>query len=111
MPANNLACMLADTQQSLDFAARLALGELPDHPDVNDTMGWVYYQRGQAGRAIPFFQRVLDLAPENAIVDYHLGLSQTREGLVSEARISLDRALELAPSYEAARMARAELGG
>ncbi|MEO7271633.1 MAG: tetratricopeptide repeat protein, partial [Vicinamibacterales bacterium] len=55
MAANNLAYMNAEAGTDLDMAlqlARTAVSTAPEEPDVNDTLGWVYYKRDMANLAI-----------------------------------------------------------
>ena len=53
--SNNLAYMDAEAGTNLDIAlnrAQTAKAALPDDPDVNDTLGWVYVKRGLPALAV-----------------------------------------------------------
>lgn len=61
--ANNLASTLADQGQNLDEAQRLAeaaLSTRPDNIQYLDTLGWVYYRKGDQNRARQIYQRLSD---------------------------------------------------
>ena len=56
--ANNLAWLYADQNARLDTALQLAQtaeGQIPDRPEVDDTLGWVYDKKGLATLAIASF--------------------------------------------------------
>jgi len=72
--ANNLAWMMAEDGR-LDEAmkyATVAAEELPDLPEAQDTLGWVYLRKNLPGHAQTSFQRALNLAPQNATYKQHL---------------------------------------
>lgn len=96
--ANNLAYMHAEAGTNLDVAlnlAQAAKSELPDDPDVNDTLGWVYYKRNLANLALEPLQRSISKEPRNALYRYHLGLAYLKVGDTKNARTSLEQALRL----------------
>ena len=59
--------------------------------------------------ALPIFRRLVEATPFVAQAHLHLGVTLTRLGRLPEARLALDRALELAPGLDAARDLRAQL--
>lgn len=98
--ANNLAYLLADEGQELGEALQLAQTakrRLPDDPYVMDTLGWVYYKRGLYDSAIAEFSASLEKMPDNATVQYHLGMALHQKGDAERARAALERALALDP--------------
>lgn len=110
--ANNLAYLYASDGEKLDVAlslAQTAKNAQPDDPDVNDTLGWVYYKRGLPTLAIPPFEQSIKAAPENPIYHYHLGLAYLQMGDHLKARTALERALELQPDFDGAAEARKAL--
>ena len=107
--ANNLAYLYADRDHNLEEAlslARAAAVHLKDHPAVSDTVGWVYYKKGQPELAIPQFQASVDKEPTNAVFQYHLGLAYVKVGDPVKARRALEEALRLSPSFNGADEAR-----
>ena len=81
--ANNLAWIYAENGGNLDIAlqlARTAVGQLPDHAAVNDTLGWIYYRKNLATLAIGPLQTSVEREPENPVFHYHLGLAYARTG-------------------------------
>ena len=98
--ANNLAWIYAEEGQNLDVALQLAQtakAQLPDRPEVNDTLGWVYYKKGLATLAIPPFRDSVEKAPKSAVYQYHLGLAYAKAGDKDGARKALEAALQLDP--------------
>ena len=110
--ANNLAWLYAESGERLDAALQLALrakARLPDSPEVDDTVGYVHYKRNSAAQAIPFFERSVKAAPNNATYHFHLGLALAKANDPTRARQHLTRALELKADFDGANEARALL--
>ena len=77
--ANNLAWMYLEDAR-LDEALRYALvakEELRRTPEVNDTLGWIYYQRNQPKEAVALLSEAVDARPDNVLYREHL--KQARE--------------------------------
>ena len=108
--SNNLAYALAKTGGNLDVAlslAQTARRSMPNSPNVADTLGWVFYQRGAYRSAIDSFLEALKLTEtsrslENPTVHFHLGLAYEKTGQNGLARRHLERVLKLAPNYSEA---------
>ncbi len=115
--ANNLAYLLAKNgsgPSDLDRAKELALTAVrlkPERPDVIDTLGWVHYQRGEIDLAIAELERAMELAPDSAIINYHLGLALKKANRTQEALEKLQKALssDAFSEREAAEKALAEI--
>jgi Flp pilus assembly protein TadD len=110
--ANNLAWLYAEGGHNLDVALQLAQtakAKLPDHPDVNDTLGWIYYKKELATLAIKPLQESIAAAPTNSTYHYHLGLAYAKAGDISNARRSFDRALKHGPPADSASEIRSAL--
>jgi predicted Zn-dependent protease len=104
--SNNLAWIYAEEGARLDDALRLAqaaLTRLPDNPDVNDTLGWIYIKRDLPALAIPAFEKSVEKAPENATYHYHLAMALSKGGDRKRARESAQQALKLKPDYAEAQ--------
>ena len=96
--ANNLAWIYAEQNLNLETALQLAetaKGKLRDVPQVDDTLGWVYYKKGLFPLAISSFERSVKGDPKNAGYHYHLGLAYAKSGDKVKARESLQKAAEL----------------
>jgi tetratricopeptide (TPR) repeat protein len=101
--ANNLAWLYAERGGNLDVAlnlAQTAAQEAPDRPEINDTLGWVYYKKDLLGQAIAALQRSVEKDPTNPIYRYHLGVAYTKNGDWDKAKQSLERALTLTPNFD-----------
>jgi tetratricopeptide (TPR) repeat protein len=107
--ANNLAWLYAEQGGSLDTAlalAQTAKAQLPNQPEVNDTLAWIYYRKNLPALAIPLLRESIEREPGNAIYHYHLGLAYARSGDRARAREALTRALRLRPEFDGAAEAR-----
>ena len=114
--SNNLAWLYATSGGNLDVALTLAQSakkQLPDQPEVNDTLGWIYYRKGLFRLALDALEQSVRKDPDNALYLYHLGLTYAGQGENAKARQTLQRALALNPRFDGADNARrvaAELG-
>ena len=107
--ANNLAWIYAQDGGNLDIALQLAQtakSQLPDQPEFNDTLGWIYYKKDLATLAIPPLQQSVEKDPKNPVYHYHLGLAYAKSGDKGKAKSSLEQALKLKPDFEGAAEAR-----
>ncbi len=101
--ANNLAWLYAEGGGNLDIALQLAQTaktQLPDRPEVDDTLGWVYYRKNLPNLAVPPLQRSVEANPKNPIYHYHLGLAHLKNGNEKAAESALRQALRLDPGFE-----------
>jgi predicted Zn-dependent protease len=100
--ANNLAWIYAEEGDKLDEALRLAqsaASRLQDNPEVQDTIGWIYYKKELPALAIPAFEKSVEKAPENPSYHYHLGLAYQKAGDPIRARAAAQQALKIKPDY------------
>ncbi len=111
---NNLAYLLAEGGNDLDRAldlAQEAKRELPDNPNSADTLGWVLYKKGIPEAAVGYLREAeAGFPPDHrdlGVVRYHLALAYEAQGEPSQARETLERALQ---QLEKARAAAAEAG-
>jgi tetratricopeptide (TPR) repeat protein len=110
--ANNLAYMLAEGDKNIDEAlefARTAKAKASDDPNVADTLGWIYYKKGLYDSAVGEFRDSLKKLPDNALVNYHLGLALYRKGDTQKAKEVLEQALDLDGNFDGADNARSIL--
>jgi tetratricopeptide (TPR) repeat protein len=123
-PPNNAAWLYASRGRDLDEALSLArkAQELVTRnpsfatlrPGILDTLGFVHYRRGEYAQAEPLFRQAADLATNDVVVQYHLGLTYHRLGRDNEAATWLRRSLQGGGKFAEADQARkllAELGG
>lgn len=107
--ANNLAWLYAEHGEKLDMAlelAQTAKKKLPEHPDVNDTLGWVFYKMNLENQAITSFKQSVSARPNNAVYHFHLGLAYAKAGDETNARRALEQALKLTPDFDGSVEAR-----
>jgi putative PEP-CTERM system TPR-repeat lipoprotein len=110
--ANNLAWMYAEKGGNLDVAlhlAQTAQKRLPDVPEVNDTLGFIYVKKNLAPLAISSLKVSAEKDPSNALYHYHLGLAYASAGDKTHAKQSLTRALALKPDFDGAQDAKDKL--
>jgi len=98
---NYLGYTYAEMGVQLDEAERLIRRALDIEPDDGfyvDSLGWVYYQRGDYPRAVEQLERAVELASEDPTVAEHLGDAYDRGGHPRDAlrvyRDALARAKE-----------------
>jgi Tfp pilus assembly protein PilF len=106
--ANNLACLYTDKREKLDVALQLAQRakqQLPGDPRVNDTLGWIYYQKKLSELAIASLHESVTRDPSNALHQYHLGMAYIQAGDWLKARQPLEKAL-LKPDFTGVDQAR-----
>jgi len=75
--------MYASRGEQLDRAlqlAKAAVAEVPDHPDFNDTLAFVYLKKQLASLAIPPLRLAIEKEPGNPAFHYHLGLALSQTG-------------------------------
>ena len=107
--ANNLAYIWAEQGEHLSEALRLAQKAknfLPDDPRVADTLGWVYFKLGLYDDAIREFSESIEKLPDNATVQFHLGMTYYKKGDRNRAKLALKRALHLDEHFQEADQAK-----
>ncbi len=87
---NYLGYTYADMGIRLDEAERLirrALKKRPDDGYIPDSLGWVFYKRGEYRKALEVIQKAVELVPDDPVILEHLGDVYLKLG-------NRDRALE-----------------
>ena len=107
---NNLAYLYSEHFNQLDKAQELAQKAkelLPHEPHTGDTLGWILYKRHQYPWALTLLLESAAKLPDSGEVQYHLGMTHYMMGEERDARIALQRALQLEKDFlgheEAAR--------
>lgn len=110
--SNNLAYLMVDTNQNVDVAltlAQTARRKLPDSPQTADTLAWVYYYKEDYSAARDLLESGLRSSPNNASMQYHLGMTYSKLNDKPNAVLHLKKAVALAPTDRAGKDANAEL--
>jgi tetratricopeptide (TPR) repeat protein len=105
----NLARLYADHGGSLGDALQLAQkakATQPDDPNVNDTLGWVYYKQGLYNSAVPVLEAAVAKNPQVAAYQFHLGMVYLAAGQPAQAHTRLQAALKLGLNTDDARAAQ-----
>jgi tetratricopeptide (TPR) repeat protein len=112
--ANNLAWLYVAGNQNLDQALQLAQTAhraLPNEPHVNDTLGWIYYQKKMGSSAVDALESSVKEAPNDPSTRYHLGMAYLQTGDIDKGREALQRALAISKDFDGAADARKTLAG
>ena len=99
--ANNLAWLDLEDGR-LDEALRygeVAHEELRGVPHVEDTLGWIYYNKGRFRDSLPLLAAAVEAQPQNVLFHYHLGMAYWKAENPRAAREELNRALTMSPSF------------
>jgi tetratricopeptide (TPR) repeat protein len=95
---NNYAYRLAERGDRLDEAlemAQRAVAIMPENASFLDTLGWVYFVRGDYAAALKWIREAVDTGDAGAAIFEHLGDIQERLGNAEDARRSWEQALHL----------------
>ena len=110
--SNNLAWIYVSSNRKLDEALQLAQTaqqQLPEEPNVSDTLGWIYYQKKMVPQAIPHLEHSVQKSPNDPTYHFHLGMAYVQTGAWEKARQSLKRAFALKPDFEGSAEAKKAL--
>ena len=105
MAANDLAFLLGETATSgkeLDTAldwARKAQAEAPQEPSIQDTLGWIYYKKGDLKKAEELIGPLQEKAKDNPSIAYHLGMIYSKTGKRDQAREYLGKAVAVKEDF------------
>jgi Flp pilus assembly protein TadD len=109
---NNLAFLMVENGKDTDVALSLAESAhqaMPDSPDTADTLAWVYYKKGIYASALDLLQGAARTDPNNATIQYHLGMTYSRLNNKAEAIDHLKKASQLGPDTASGKSAAQEL--
>lgn len=93
--ANRLAFLLADRAtkvEDLDRAAKLASAAYrlkPGQGTVIDTLAWIQYKKGDPQKALALYDKLIVAAPEDPIINYHMGMVLKKTGDTKQAKEKL----------------------
>ena len=114
LASNNLAYVMLQKGENVDVAltlAQTARQAMPNSPGSADTLAWVYYTKGTYEFARDLLEDAVKVAPNDATMQYHLGMVYSKLHDKSNASTHLKKAVSLAPNSQAAKDARAALQG
>jgi|HubBroStandDraft_5_1064220.scaffolds.fasta_scaffold10481_1 tetratricopeptide (TPR) repeat protein len=100
---NNLAFLMLESGQDVDMALSLAESarrSMPHSPNTADTLAWAYYHKGIYGSARDLLEDAEKTAPNDASIQYHLGLIYSKMGNKASAIDHLKKAVSLAPGTQ-----------
>jgi tetratricopeptide (TPR) repeat protein len=109
----NLEPKLAEARSLADRA--LTIVEKDDQVDpvslanVQDTVGWVHYRRGEYKEALDALTEAIDNAPRQPVIRYHVAMVYLALKDVASARAELAHALLLSKDYADAKTGLARL--
>jgi tetratricopeptide (TPR) repeat protein len=112
--ANNLAYRMLQNGENVDVAltlAQTARQAMPNSPNTADTLAWAYYYKGTYGFARDLLEDAVKTEPNDASMQYHLGMVYAKLKDKNNAAIHLKKAVSLAPDSPAAKDALAALQG
>lgn len=98
---NNYAYYLSERDERLDEAEKMALKaveQAPENPSYLDTVGWVYYKKGNFEKARKYIQASLDTGSASAEVMEHMGDIMQKLEKPNEAKEWWKKALQKDPS-------------
>ena len=93
--ANRLAFLSADratSVETLDRALKIASAAYrmkPGQAAIIDTLGWIYYKKGETERALHLYEKLIAAAPEDPVVNYHMGVVLKKSGDIDTAKEKL----------------------
>jgi len=114
---NDLAFLLSEygnSRKDLNRALELALQarkQRPDEPAVLDTLGWIYYKKGDANTALGLIENAGGKNPRSPVINYHLGMVYQKLGKKAEAKEHLRKALQNKENFPGREEAKKALGG
>ena len=112
--ANNLAYRMLTNGENVDVAltlAQTARQGMPNSPNTADTLAWAYYYKGTYGFARDLLEEAVKTEPNDAAMQYHLGMVYSKLRDNNDAVLHLKKAVSLAPDSPTAKDAKVALQG
>lgn len=100
---NYLGYTFAEENTNLDRAEKLILRAIEidsENAYYLDSLGWVYYMRGDYQLALDKFQESVNIVNSDAVIMEHYGITLLKLGRQSEGIIALKRALTLSENSD-----------
>ena len=89
--------------------AEQALKLDPESPAVQDTLGWILVEQGQAKRGLELLGKALAQIPKNPSIRYHYAVALARTGDQAGARKRFELLIKDFPGSPEALSAKAQL--
>ena len=86
-----------------------ALDVEPEDGFYIDSLGWVYYQRGQYQKAVDQLERAVNLTSSDPTITEHLGDAYSKVGKYQDARQQYEDALKKAQESDQVRRLKTKL--
>jgi tetratricopeptide (TPR) repeat protein len=99
---NNLAVLYSERLGELDKAydlAKRANEASPNEPHLADTLGWILFKKGDYGNALRLLQESAGKLPDNATIQFHLGMAHYMLGEEEPARVALQKAADTSADF------------
>jgi tetratricopeptide (TPR) repeat protein len=112
--SNNLAYLMLENGENVDVAlslAQTARQALPNSSNTADTLALAYYHKGTYGFARDLLEEAIKTNPNDASMQYHLGMVYSKLSDRSNAVVHFKKALALAPDSPEGKGAKAALQG
>jgi tetratricopeptide (TPR) repeat protein len=96
---NNLAYLLSDHGRSAkDIAKAFALAHkanaaYPENANILDTLGWIYYKKGELKQGLDYLKKAHERNSESVGINCHLGMILDGLGRTGEAMAYLEKAV------------------
>ena len=81
--------------------AKIEHGRRPDNIDVNETVAWVYYKRGEYAEAQKYMQVARRTGSKNPVLLARAGLILSKLGKTAEGQALIEQSLKTAPYLNA----------
>ncbi|MFZ5568813.1 MAG: tetratricopeptide repeat protein [Thermodesulfobacteriota bacterium] len=104
---NYLGYTYLELNRKLDQAENLirkALELLPDDGYITDSLGWLYFKRGEYEKAVEILRKAADLVPDDPIILEHLGDAYLKTENPEKALKSYQQALSSSKKKDAAKL-------
>jgi len=87
-----------ERERVAEQAQTRAKQRLPDHPEISDTLGWIYLKKNLTDSALDTFRRLVSQSPDNATYHYHYAIALSKKGDRDTARRECQAALSDKPT-------------
>jgi tetratricopeptide (TPR) repeat protein len=80
-----------------------------EQPNINDTLGWILFKRGDYSNALPLLQESAGKLPDSPEIQFHLGMAHYMLGEEGPARLALQKAADAVKDFPQKDEARRRL--
>lgn len=100
---NNYAYSLIERDLQIDRAyemSKRAVEQDPENPSYLDTIGWIYYKKGNLDKAKEYIEKAIEFDGNDSALFDHLGDVYLKLGEVDKAKEAWQKSLDLNPDNE-----------